>query len=79
MRSRIMHWIASSEKDAAAEPAVAAPSSRLKSQECYGARPQGPVLGLIILRFAEAQPPFTANAVGLGWLNHSTAPHLQPL
>src|SRR5438309_10950425 len=59
-----MHWVAPSEKDAdnpalerrltdAAEQTVPAPIPRLKSQEYAGGRPQGPVLGLIFLRFAE--------------------------
>ena len=59
-----MIWLAPSEKDTdtaaleerlwgAAEQAVPAPISGLKSQEYSGGRPQGPVLGLIFLRFTE--------------------------
>src|SRR6266487_4318192 len=60
-----MHWVAPSEKDTAnaalekrlwdaAEQAASAPYTGLKSQEyCGGRRPQGRVLGLIFLRFAE--------------------------
>ena len=63
-----MIWIAPSEEDAitdilemrlwdAAEQAVPAPISGLRSQEYSGGRPSGPVLGLILLRFAERTAP----------------------
>ena len=79
-----MIWIAPSEKDtdnAALEKRLwdAADQFRansgLKSQEYSGGRPQGPVLGLIFLRFAEVR--FTAKRAKLkaennvpGQINH---------
>jgi len=59
-----MHWIAPSERDvatdtlekrrwAAAEQAGPAPSTGLNLPERFGGSPQGSVLGLIFLRFAE--------------------------
>jgi type I restriction enzyme M protein len=61
-----MTWIAPTERATdnaalekrlwdAAEQAVPAPISGLKSQEYAGGRPQGSVLGLIFLRFAEVR------------------------
>ena len=59
-----MQWIAPSERDAAtdtletrlwaaAEQAGPAPYTVLNVQEYFGGHPQGPVLGLIFLRYVE--------------------------
>src|SRR5882724_5566787 len=61
-----MHWIAQSERDvatdtaekrlwAAVEQAGPAPYTGLKSQESSGGLLQGPVLGLIFLRYVEVR------------------------